>query len=452
MALAVANGTLRFSRASAGTTSCPTPKILSNHIDATIELDNIILPIEDSILDVRLPDMTRPILYLLLLLCTALPAKADLVIWTGDPDDPTSLLDPGTGPNSEFNGAIPGTSITYSITFGPAGGTTATNAVNDENTHDYEYYWNREGTNYIKKGDFDITIRFSHPIPVNAFTTLAVDHNFGTSTISVGGGTRRPRTFRSTMASFDPTFSTTFGYVSRTGALIRSGPSGQRHDAMLVGRNTKTMTWLRHQGSNNLSGGGNLDGNILNYGFIQAQLENFGYAFDLPDDQPAVGQPDSNNGSIEILPLGDYPTLFGEAVAADCNLDGVTSSSDLGCVSTVEERDAVLAALNVLPGDLDLDGEIGFSDFLVLSSSYGAATSLYTEGNIDLMSGTDFAGLSHSLGEFWAEYNRRYSRARELWRVVPVFPRYRSVRPKAQVLKLRILPPLACGSFRAGEA
>ena len=145
--------------------------------------------------------MTRLLLCLLLLLYTTSPAKSDMVIWTGDPDDPADLMDPGTGPNSEFNGAIPGTPITYSITFASTGGPTLSNDVNDERTHDGEYTWNREGTNYIKRGEFDITISFSHPIPVNAFTTLAVDHNFGTNTISVGGERRQPPILRSTMDS-----------------------------------------------------------------------------------------------------------------------------------------------------------------------------------------------------------------------------------------------------------
>ena len=176
------------------------------------------------------------------------------------------------------------------------------------------------------------------------------------------------------------------------------------------------MTWLRHQGSGNISGGGKPDGNILNFGFIQARLKNLGYAYgDGSFDQYAVDQPratgggvlDLNNSPVEIAPLGKYPTLladdmFGDAVVLDCNLDGVTSSDDLVCVSTIEERDAVLATLNVLPGDLDLNGEIGFSDYVVLSSSFGSASSLYIEGNIDLMNGTDFTDfliLSSNFGE-----------------------------------------------------
>ena len=193
-------------------------------------------------------------------------------------------------------------------------------------------------------------------------------------------------------------------------------------------------------------------GEVVSGGSIQAQLKNFGYAFELSDDgsfdQLAVDQPsgavntvlDLNDASIEIVSLGDVPAgeypllladeIIGEAallvpeelshridskrfltegvlvvrdvVAADCNLDGETNSDDLACVSTIEERDAVLATLDVLPGDLDLDGEIGFADFLILSSSFGAAPTLYLDGNINLMNGTDFADfvfLSSNFGK-----------------------------------------------------
>ena len=56
----------------------------------------------------------------------------------------------------------------------------------------------------------------------------------------------------------------------------------------------------------------------------------------------------------------------------------------------LQERDAVLAALNSLPGDLDGDMAVAFADFLVLSQNFGKANASYAEGNIDLLGGVEF--------------------------------------------------------------
>lgn len=75
----------------------------------------------------------------------------------------------------------------------------------------------------------------------------------------------------------------------------------------------------------------------------------------------------------------------------DCNSDGVLDSTDLNCVSNLPERDAVLNALDALPGDLDGDGVVGFEDFVVLSMNYGGTSDSYVHGNVDLRNGVDFA-------------------------------------------------------------
>lgn len=211
---------------------------------------------------------------LLLLASYVLPANAAIeIVWTGDPDPPGDISDPGTGAMSDFNGTIPGTSITYAITAtGPSGsgGPDFTNGVSDTATKDGDYKWKPEGTNYVKgnpsgggtSGDFDLTITFSQPIPVNAFTTLAVDHDQGSSNITVGGGTATTADFHIDNGLTNT--ATEFGYTDMGvfGAFTRSGAG--RHDGMLVGSNSNTMTWLRHQGASN-----NQDANILNFGFIQ---------------------------------------------------------------------------------------------------------------------------------------------------------------------------------------
>lgn len=86
----------------------------------------------------------------------------------------------------------------------------------------------------------------------------------------------------------------------------------------------------------------------------------------------------------------------------DCNLDTVLDASDLSCVSDIDARDAVLSALNTLPGDLDGNGDIAFTDFLVLSGNFGKSDLGYSDGNIDLEGAVNFADfliLSSTFGQ-----------------------------------------------------
>lgn len=85
----------------------------------------------------------------------------------------------------------------------------------------------------------------------------------------------------------------------------------------------------------------------------------------------------------------------------DCNIDGIVDAADLTCVGTIVDRDAVLRALNALPGDLDGDGAVSFVDFLVLSENFGNEPATYAEGNIDLVGDIgfpDFLVLSANFG------------------------------------------------------
>ena len=89
-------------------------------------------------------------------------------------------------------------------------------------------------------------------------------------------------------------------------------------------------------------------------------------------------------------------------VPGDCNGDGVVDASDLACVSTIEERDIVLASIPTLAGDLDGNGDVAFPDFLVLSANFGQDLPSYTDGNIDLVGGVafpDFLVLSANFGQ-----------------------------------------------------
>lgn len=75
---------------------------------------------------------------------------------------------------------------------------------------------------------------------------------------------------------------------------------------------------------------------------------------------------------------------------------------DLQCVESLEARDAVLGELNTLPGDLDGNGDVGFPDFLVLSTNFASEAPSYAEGNIDLIEGVafaDFLVLSQNFGK-----------------------------------------------------
>lgn len=85
----------------------------------------------------------------------------------------------------------------------------------------------------------------------------------------------------------------------------------------------------------------------------------------------------------------------------DCNLDTRLDAADLACVGSIEERDTVLTALNTLPGDIDGDGDVAFSDFVVLAVNFGQDLASYTDGNLDLEGGVnleDFIILSTNFG------------------------------------------------------
>ena len=86
----------------------------------------------------------------------------------------------------------------------------------------------------------------------------------------------------------------------------------------------------------------------------------------------------------------------------DCNGDGVVDAGDLSCGCNNESGiDGLLAALNLVKGDLDLDGEVAFGDFLILSGNFGQPAD-YVGGDLDC-DGTvlfgDFLTLSSNFGK-----------------------------------------------------
>ncbi len=79
-------------------------------------------------------------------------------------------------------------------------------------------------------------------------------------------------------------------------------------------------------------------------------------------------------------------------LVADCNRDGVVDVLDVNCASHVGSRElaeAILEEMGSLPGDLNGDGTVEFSDFLVLSANFGQAGQ-YTDGDIDWSGTVDF--------------------------------------------------------------
>ncbi len=110
------------------------------------------------------------------------------------------------------------------------------------------------------------------------------------------------------------------------------------------------------------------------------------------------------NSAVRLSHGGTGEIILGDLVAnpLDCSGDGVVDAADLACVSTIEDRDAVLAAIPTLAGDLDGNGDVAFQDFLVLSANFGQDLPSYTDGNIDLVGGVafaDFLVLSANFGK-----------------------------------------------------
>ena len=96
----------------------------------------------------------------------------------------------------------------------------------------------------------------------------------------------------------------------------------------------------------------------------------------------------------------EFPVEVSESTH-DCNGDGVTDAGDLNCICEVGAVDELLAELGLQKGDFDGDGSVGFSDFLLLSTSFGQTGVGYANGDADCsgtVDFTDFLILSSNFG------------------------------------------------------
>ncbi len=84
----------------------------------------------------------------------------------------------------------------------------------------------------------------------------------------------------------------------------------------------------------------------------------------------------------------------------DCNGDGLVNVQDANC-ATLESLDNILTAANLIKGDADGDGQVQFSDFVILSKAFGTAGQ-YTDGDFDkdgVVQFPDFAILAANFGQ-----------------------------------------------------
>ena len=92
----------------------------------------------------------------------------------------------------------------------------------------------------------------------------------------------------------------------------------------------------------------------------------------------------------------------GGNVIGDCSGDGSLDVMDFACISTVEERNAVLSELGTLAGDFNGDVAVDVNDFLLLSRNFNATDVGYANGdaNIDgVVDVSDFLELSRNFGK-----------------------------------------------------
>lgn len=86
-------------------------------------------------------------------------------------------------------------------------------------------------------------------------------------------------------------------------------------------------------------------------------------------------------GGLSLTPVGD------------CNGDGTVDQSDVDCVCAAgEELGDILDAIGSLPGDADFDGEVQFTDLVILSDNFGQEGT-YSRGDFDCDGTVQFGDL-----------------------------------------------------------
>ncbi len=118
-------------------------------------------------------------------------------------------------------------------------------------------------------------------------------------------------------------------------------------------------------------------------------LPNYEVEFD--EDVQPVGTPADNEFYIVQSTL-------------DCDLDYDVDFDDINCVDWVgslADFDLLLEVLNLVEGDFDFDGEVGFSDFLIIARNYELTDVAYADGDFDrdgTVGFSDFLSMSGNFG------------------------------------------------------
>ena len=108
------------------------------------------------------------------------------------------------------------------------------------------------------------------------------------------------------------------------------------------------------------------------------------------DQDEVLGSHEAGPDTLNIL----------EVVLGDCNEDGTVDANDLACVADLQNLDAVLAETGLIKGDLDASGDVGFSDFLILSGNFSQTGVGYVGGDIDLNDAVEFGDFLTLSGNF----------------------------------------------------
>ena len=127
-------------------------------------------------------------------------------------------------------------------------------------------------------------------------------------------------------------------------------------------------------------------------GNIAPNARDLEFVINIAGQGPYDGTIEYDDGVIDF----DDVTMPG-----DCNQDGVVNGDDLECVTSIEERDIVLDAINSLPGDFDGNGEVDFDDFLRLSANFGKTNAVREEGDLNddgTINFADFLLMSTNFG------------------------------------------------------
>ncbi len=119
------------------------------------------------------------------------------------------------------------------------------------------------------------------------------------------------------------------------------------------------------------------------------------------------------NGRLTHGATGEI-ILGGLSLVGDCNGDGTVDQADVDCACAAgQDLSPILTAIGSLPGDADFDGEVQFSDFVILSENFGQQGG-YSHGRLRLRWRRSVLGFRDSVGKLRTvcrRYRGRGSRA-----------------------------------------